>query len=285
MRIPGTLAYFAPMVPVAPLPIPIMLMITFMPMLVITLPLLCLPASLLLYLILGFPGPLNRDPVSWEKSENLFTHDRKNFGWWIDSRRLSVSLPEYKRLQLITLLTDSLEATDFTLLEISELIGHLGTATLACRCMRPAYFLIMVWLRQLLTQRYHAVLYYKSRHRQQAEFTRLLPSTMYYRLSSLVSGDVAQVLWNWRTKHRPTAVIRRELARLKFSLETEPWEIFIPQMVPQYPNYESAGVAGRSLLISYICFAIWARGSWLLSCSRPLPRITCTLMFLNVWSF
>jgi hypothetical protein len=234
---------------------------------------------LALYLILGFPGPTNPDPVSWEKFENVFSHGRKSVGWWIDSRRLSVALPEYKRDQLITLLLDSIALPpSFGLLDISELVGHLGTATLVYRWMRLAYALVMAWLWQLLYQRYHAVLHYKSRRHRQDDLARALPRDLHYRLSSLVSRDVAQALWTWRTKHPSTPDIRRELGRLKSSLETERWEIFIPQMIPRDPNYESAGDASlrgggaysQGLHYFFVCH--WAPrilGSVLLPLAHP----------------
>jgi hypothetical protein len=136
--------------------------------------------------------------------------------------------PRVKRVQLVALLVDSLALDDFTLLDIAEFIGHLGTATLVCRWMRPAYFLVMAWFHGLLHQRYHAIMHYKSRHRRADEFRRALPSAMAYWLSSLVSRDIAQALWTWRTKHKPTVDIRCELRRLHFSLESEKWDLYSP---------------------------------------------------------
>jgi hypothetical protein len=57
---------------------------------------------LALYLVLGHPGPRNRDSVSWNKFNGFFTHERKMIGYGVNTRDMKLFLLEHKRTQLKT---------------------------------------------------------------------------------------------------------------------------------------------------------------------------------------
>ncbi|CAJ1957373.1 unnamed protein product [Cylindrotheca closterium] len=72
----------------------------------------------------------------------------------------------------------------------------------------------------------------------------------HYRLSSgknsIVDVEVqetATFLWNANKRFRLDKPVLRELRAIKHSLETETWEICIPQMIPRDPHFMSYGDA------------------------------------------
>jgi hypothetical protein len=98
-------------------------------------------ASILaLYLVLGYPSSRNRDPVSWNKFDGFFTHERKMIGYGVNSRRMVLFMLDHKRTQLLGLLDIWLAMADFDLLQCAELLGHLGSATTTCRWARVLFF-------------------------------------------------------------------------------------------------------------------------------------------------
>jgi hypothetical protein len=74
--------------------------------------LLTVAASILaLYLLLGEPSANHRDLVSWEMFEAKVTHTRKAKGFTVDTRRMEVSIPSYKRDQVVELLATWVNAS------------------------------------------------------------------------------------------------------------------------------------------------------------------------------
>jgi hypothetical protein len=201
-------------------------------------------ASILaLYLILGFPTSGNRDVVSWDKFTKLLSHKRKCVGWDVDTRRLTVALPADKCEDLQALLSTWIQAEKFTLRDVAILIGHLGNATSVCRWMRTSYFTIQNTLRRKMLQRHAQILFYKNRQHRSHQMAKKLPSTLLSRLESLVSREIAQDLWNWKQSIPKSTNLHRDLLAIQQSLRTEPWEIYIPQMIPRDPHFHSVGDA------------------------------------------
>ena len=204
-------------------------------------------ASILsLYIILGFPSNFFRDVVSWDKFATLLSHQRVSVGWLVDSRRLSVTLPDHKRDQLIELVQEWIDQDRFTMRELAVLLGHLENATLVCRWMRASYFNIQHTLRRILQTRYNQVSHYRSRNERQQRLEPSLPNAVKYRLESLVSREIATALWGGKEQFRKTAVMQRELQAILHSLKTERWEIFIPQIIPRTPHLNSVGDASQT---------------------------------------
>jgi hypothetical protein len=91
-------------------------------------------ASILaLYLVLGFPGPCNRDSVSLNKFDGFFTHERKMIGYRVNTCGMALFLLEHKRMQLLGLLSTWLAMSNFDLMQNAKMLGHLGSATVTCR--------------------------------------------------------------------------------------------------------------------------------------------------------
>ena len=202
--------------------------------------------------------------MSWEKFLSKFSHQRKTIGWFIDSRRMTVSLPDYKRDRLLERLRMTLHTGSMSLREIGELLGHLGFATTVCRWMRCALFNLQSALRKLLIHRYFATTNALQRKNRTNEIASQLPNDVRDRLYRLVSREVAQTLWNWRQKFRLTKAIRRELLAISQSLDSEVWEIFIPQIIPRDPHFWSEGDASHdaggatSVSLHYWFLVMWS---------------------------
>ncbi|CAJ1928873.1 unnamed protein product, partial [Cylindrotheca closterium] len=207
-----------------------------------------------LYSILGFPHPANgiRDCVSWNKFEETFSHQRKVLGWLVDSRRLTFSLPDYKRDILIDFITSAVTRRQLPICEIAELLGHICTATKACRWMRCSYFNLEHYLRVILKAHYYAMNNSKSpgattaRQSQKERLETQIPSKFCHRLESLVSKHIAQALWGSTKKYNLGTETLRELHVIRSSLQTEQWEIYIPQYIQRDPHFFSDGDASQN---------------------------------------
>ncbi|CAJ1951014.1 unnamed protein product [Cylindrotheca closterium] len=70
-----------------------------------------------------------------------------------------------------------------------------------------------------------------------------LPPSLRYRLASLIGKEAATFLWNANKRFRLDEPVLRELRAIQHSLQTEIWEIYIPQMIPRDPHFTSYGDA------------------------------------------
>ncbi|CAJ1954270.1 unnamed protein product [Cylindrotheca closterium] len=203
-------------------------------------------ASILaLYILLGFPNPSNgiRDCISWEKFANTFSHERKTVGWLINLRRMTVRLPSIKRDRLLKLLSETLATPSLSLRDIAILLGHVSTATTVCRWMRCSYFNLQRVLSQFLRSRHQSIKHYMKRNDKVQIISDQLPPSLRYRLASLIGKEAATFLWNANKRFRLDEPVLRKLQAIKHSLETETWEIYIPQMIPRDPHFTSYGDA------------------------------------------
>jgi hypothetical protein len=203
-------------------------------------------ASILaLYLILGYPGPRNRDSVSWNKFDKFFTHERKMIGYGVNTRGMILFLLDYKRTQLLGLLKSWLAMVDFDLLQCAEMLGHLGGATTTCRWARVLFFGLQNLLRKHLVAQYHKAKGWFDRNGGAARITAALEPGLAKRFDSLVSREVASLLWRSKKRFSITPPVHAELQYLYTYLSdfSNPWEVLIGHVVPRSPTYESAGDA------------------------------------------
>ncbi len=203
-------------------------------------------ASILaLYMVLGYPGPRNRDSVSWNKFDGFFTHERKMIGYGVNTRDMKLFLLEYKRTQLLGLLTTWLSMHDFDLMQCAEMLGHLGSATTTCRWARVLFFGLQNLLRVHLVAQYHKAKGYFDRSGGAARITAALEPGLAKRFDSLVAREVASLLWRSKKRFSITPPVRAELQFLHSYLSdsSNPWEVLIGHVVPRSPTYKSAGDA------------------------------------------
>jgi hypothetical protein len=203
---------------------------------------------LALYLLLGEPSGNHRDPVSWEKFEAKITHCRKAKGFMVDTRRMEVSIPMYKREQAIDLLATWLERATYTLLEAAELLGTLNNLSEICRWARPRYFALQQDVRRTLRARYVALANWRLRHAAQIDSCqRELPESLLHRLEPLIGRKVASLLWRTRQTIPVTHFIHRELGYLHTYLANHKnrWAISIGHLVPRPPTFTTTGDASN----------------------------------------
>jgi len=106
---------------------------------------------LALFWLLGFPtNPLLPSPLSVDKFESFYNHQRKMVGRKFNSRTLSVGLLDYKLDQLQLLLRKWLEKLSFDLLEVATLLGILENHTRYARWARCWFFTLQNAVRFIL---------------------------------------------------------------------------------------------------------------------------------------
>jgi hypothetical protein len=202
-----------------------------------------------LYLLLGEPSANHRDPVSWEKFESKVTHTRKAKGFIVNTRRMEVSLPDYKREQIVELLAEWTHRVSYTLLEAAELLGTLNNLSEICRWARPRFFALQQDVRRALQSRYHALSNWRKRHASQIKaWTKELPAELIHRLEPLVQREIASLLWRTKQVIEVTPSVRRELAYLHTYLRdhNNPWAISIGHLVRRDCTFTTTGDASNS---------------------------------------
>jgi hypothetical protein len=211
-------------------------------------PLTVAASILALYLLLGEPSANHRDPVLWEKFESKVTHCRKAKGFIVDTRRMEVSIPDYKRDQVVELLQLWLVRTSYTLLEAAELLGTLNNLSEICRWARPRFFALQQDVRRALQSRYHALSNWRTRHASQiSAWTKELPAALLHRLEPLIQREIAALLWHTKQAIKVTPPVQRELQYLHAYLRvrSNPWAISIGHLVPRDPIFTTTGDASN----------------------------------------
>jgi hypothetical protein len=197
--------------------------------------LLTVAASILaLYLLLGQPGPNHRDPVSWETFEAKLTHRRKAKGFIVDTHRMEVSIPDYKRDQVVELLALWTHKECYTLLEAAELLCLLNNLSEICRWARPGYYALQSAIRPALRTRYHVLRGLRSRNTNRiASWEQELPDALAARLEPLIQREIAAILWNTRQTISVTPSVHQEIGFLHDYLanRSSPWAISIGHLV------------------------------------------------------
>ena len=199
-----------------------------------------------LFGILGFPtNPLVPSPLSSEKFEAWYNHERKLVGRLFNSRTLSVGMLDYKRQQLEALLKDWLSRGSYELLEIAHLLGVLENHTKYARWARCWYFTLQNNVRRILRQRHEILLRRYNRDQRELAFKRQLPGNLLDRMTHLISGERARLLWSTRQKFTVDPGTRACVANLHRYVTTtgDPWNVPLGMIVPREPHFWSRGDA------------------------------------------
>jgi len=201
---------------------------------------------LALFWLLGFPStpPVVPSPLSAEKFEAYYNHQRKLVGRRFNSRTLSVGLLDYKRERLITLLSVWISKGRYDLLEISHLLGTLENHTRYARWARCWYFTLQNAVRRILFQRFKIVDRIYNRKGREATLRQQLPSDIEARVHSLIVREKAQLLWSTRQKFLITDEVKASLQHLLIYTQTgDPWEVPLGLIIPREPHFISKGDA------------------------------------------
>ena len=200
-----------------------------------------------LFDVLGWPCPsIVPTPLSMDKLEASYTHERKAVGRKFNSRTLSVGLLPYKVQALRTLLVEWLQKRSFDLPELAQLLGILDNHTRYARWARCWYFTLTNTSRSVLHQRYHAWQRILSRRPSTPPTPPgQLPAHLRDRLHSLLAKDQAVFLWSKRATFKPTQPMRQCLQVLHDYVHATdtPWEVPFGMIIPRDPHFVSTGDA------------------------------------------
>jgi hypothetical protein len=199
-----------------------------------------------LFGVLGMPtNPLVPSPLSSEKFEGSYNHERKLVGRHFNSRRLTVGMLPYKRERLLELLLHWTSATTYDLLEISQLLGVLENHMKYARWARCWYFALQNHVRRALFARYQILKRVYKRREQELRFSRQLPASLLHRIDSLVARGQAQLLWSTRQRFSVDSPMLEAIRNLLAYVEDNesPWEVPLGMIVPREPHFWSRGDA------------------------------------------
>ena len=204
-------------------------------------------SALALWHVLGFPNPLHGpNPLSLEKFDGRYTHQRQTLGHLIDSRTMTVSvLPEKRAIMAATLQDWLCNRADFNLREISSLHGSLESMTRHVTWMRPLFFAIQNAIRHELSKRYYVLKRIYAKTGRADRIRTQLPPALLDRLSTLIARDKAALLWSSRTKLVITQSIRAALTTIHGVMADATVRLaqHIGFIIPRNPVAESRGDA------------------------------------------
>jgi hypothetical protein len=232
-----------------------------------------------LFALLGMPtNPLVPSPLSMDKFEAFYNHERKLVGRRFNSRTLTVGMLPYKRERLLELLHHWVSTPTFDLLDLSRLLGVLENHTKYARWARCWYFALQNHVRRILFARYQILERRYGRQGHEARFTRHLPASLMHRLSSLIARDKARLLWSTRQRFSVDASILEAVSHLhSYVASTDsPWEVPLGMIIPRDAHFWSRGDAslvGGGAYCPGLHF--WLDVSWsprVLTGVRSMPR-------------
>ena len=201
-----------------------------------------------LFLLLGIPNnPMVPSPLSDDKFEAFYNHERRLVGRRFNSRTLSVGMLDYKREQLVALLQEWLSMPDFGLLDIAHPLGTLENHTRYAVWARCWYFALQNAARRILRTRYHAVKRKFDKKRKTIWCRNRLPQKIQHRVSTLVSRDQAHFLWATKQRSKVTDEVADSVSNLLHFLTVteDPWEVPLGLIVPRVPHFWSRGDASK----------------------------------------
>ncbi|MGL5812230.1 MAG: hypothetical protein ACRCYW_02690, partial [Aeromonas sp.] len=199
-----------------------------------------------LFALLGLPtNPLVPSPLSMDKFEAFYSHQRKLVGRHFDSRSLSVGMLPHKRDQLLELLRRWVALSSFDLPALAHLLGVLENHTKFARWARCWYFALQNHSRRILHAWYHIVERRYTREAREVILIRQLPVSLLHRLSSLIARDKARLLWSTRQRFSVDATFSEALHHLLAYVESSssPWETPLGMIIPRDPHFWSRGDA------------------------------------------
>jgi hypothetical protein len=197
---------------------------------------------------LGFPSKKTPNPVSQEKLDASYRHLRKEVGYWINSRALTVGILHHKQEEMRLLLEEWLQKLSCTLLEASQLQGTIESLTRFTTWVRPWFFALQNAIRTELVKRYHLLARTYARSGRAATIQAALPPHLQGRFDNLVSRDKAQLLWRSKAGIAIGEKIKLCLRQLAAYLEStrHPFETPIAFIIKRDPHWITVGDASQN---------------------------------------
>lgn len=219
-----------------------------------------------IYTILGMPDGRFADPLARAKLTAMYSHLRRLLGWDINTRALTVALPQDKREKLVDTIQEFLAKSTYQILEGAELHGLLSTAAQVSRKGRALFFNFQNALRDEIRLRHQQVKGYYKRSQREEMLKGELPAHLHKRVETLIAVEFAQLLYKSRANIKTSPRVRDELQRILHMLqdETYRWEMSIAHIVPRSPHFvptgDSSELAGGAHCKELECWytALWS---------------------------
>ena len=195
-----------------------------------------------LFDVLGAPtNPLVPSPLSNDKFEAWYNHQRKLVGRQFNSRTMTVGLLPYKKTQLIEALRSWSSKKSFDLLEIAQLLGTLENHTKYARWARCWYFALQNAVRRVLLARFAILKRRYDKKGRERTFSRQLPAQLRDRVHCLIECEKAQLIWSTCQRFGVDELILASVGHLLSYLESteDPWEIPIGMVIPWSRDFNS----------------------------------------------
>lgn len=198
-----------------------------------------------LFDVLGYPDPRVPNPLSEEKLNTTYTHQRKIVGYLVDSRAMTVGLLPTKREEAVRQLSNWLQKTEYTLREAATLNGMIESMARYNRWGRTYLTALQHEIRTALTARYGKLMRDSKAQRRAQQVAERLPRSAIHRTCSLVARHIARALWSNRIKIGNTAEVKANIRLLRDLLANpiNKWEEPIAFITPRTPHATSVGDA------------------------------------------
>lgn len=205
-------------------------------------------SALSIYEIFGYPMPDAVNALSQEKFDARYNHLRKMIGFQLNTRALHVDLTPEKRQDAIEELALWGLKHSFTLKEAAQLCGLLDSLSRYNKWGRALFFALVNAVREAIRKRYYIALRILSTTRRIDLLQHQLPATFEHRLDSLVSREIAKIVWHTKAKMQMTVRIKQCLEPLYTFLNNpaNSWAAPIAFIVKRDPHAESMGDASNN---------------------------------------
>ena len=213
-----------------------------------------------LYDILGHPNEtLRKSPLSLDKYfEGLYSYSRKQLGRLINTRKLTVSIPDEKRQAVLTTLKSTWhkKRKSFTIREIAELLGTLGDITQTTPFGKYLYIALQHSTYKALKLNTQFVF----NSPKFAKFMKFVTSKD-SKIARFFQSKLCKETWNVKIKCFVNQTIRAELDNFVYVLSNSSQinlEIPIMHLIPNDCEYTVPGDACSSRGGGYCCeFQFW----------------------------
>ena len=202
-------------------------------------------AVIAIYEILGYPKKHLPSALSLEKFHGSYNCERKELGYLINSRTMSVDILPYKRDIVVALLAHWLTIRHYSLREAAELLGLLESLSRYNMWGRTWYFCLQNEMREAIKKRYYVAKRVFDRSGKPRRFRAELPPGLQNRYIHLCSKEMAALLWSVGFKMTITAELILAIRALHADLadRSNSWAAPIASIIPRAHTAETFGDA------------------------------------------
>jgi hypothetical protein len=221
------------------------------------------------YLIFGTPNPSQRpDPVDFDKfTREPISYERTQIGYRINTRELTVTIPEEKRIAMLNLLTNTWgpRRRSFQLREAAELLGTLLSLSRVCKWGIFLFCNILQSINEMLSKNARRLI-------NSDEFVQLTQAASRHTVDSskyrFFASRYAKAIWNAKALTYISTSIREELDFIRQVFadpRTYQWSSPIAHLIQRDADYEVEqdsslrGAGGVSVTLRFWWTIEWPR--------------------------